>query len=58
MFNTDPDKTTHYIYSATACLLFFLAISNVISAKNQSTFESIAENMSVNQIEEKARDPK
>jgi hypothetical protein len=58
MFNTEPSKTTHYIYVGTACILLFLAMSNVLSAKRQSTFESIAENMSVNQVEENVRDPK
>jgi hypothetical protein len=58
MFNTEPEKTTHYIYVGTAGILLFRAMSNVLSAKRQSTFESIAENMSANQFKEKVRDPK
>ena len=46
-----------FLYTLAGSLLF-LAMSNVLSAKRQSTFEAIAENMSANQVEEKVRDPK
>lgn len=57
MFNTDPDKTTRYLYGAVGCILLFLAVSNLLTADRQHTFESIAENVNANQADQNDRDP-
>jgi len=48
MFNTDPEKTSRYLYSAVSCLLLLLLLSNLLTADRQHTFESFAENLTVN----------
>ena len=48
MFNTDPEKTTRYLYSAVICILLSLPLSNLLTADRQHTFESFAENLTVN----------
>ena len=48
MFNTDPEKTTRYLYSAVSCILLSLPLSNLLTADRQHTFESFAENLTVN----------
>ena len=58
MFNTDPEKTTRYLYSAVGCIFLFLAFSNLLAADRQHTFESMAENLKANQTDKNIRDPK
>ena len=44
MFNTEPGKTTTYIYRGIACALLFLAVTNLISAVTLMRIQSIANN--------------
>ena len=42
MLNTDPDKSTSYIYRGIACVLLILTVSNLLSAVTIMKFQSIS----------------